>query len=106
MNETLTLSRADEVITFVNRNLEPYRGYHIFMRELPALLRRRPNVRVLIVGSDGVSYGARPANGKKWKDIFLDEVWERLAPDDMQRIFFLGHVPYERFIALLQCMPI
>ncbi len=46
----ITLSRGDEVITFVNRNLEPYRGYHIFMRALPEILGRRPRARVLIVG--------------------------------------------------------
>jgi glycosyltransferase involved in cell wall biosynthesis len=102
LDDNHTLSRADEVITFVNRNLEPYRGYHVFMRALPALLRRRPQAKVLIVGSDGVSYGARPADGKKWKDIFLNEVKGQFAPGDLERIFFLGHVPYDRFIALLQ----
>jgi hypothetical protein len=65
----LKLGRADEVVTFVNRNLEPYRGYHVFMRALPELLRTRPKARVLIVGGNDVSYGARPPEGKTWKDI-------------------------------------
>lgn len=95
----LTLTRQDEIITFVSRNLEPYRGYHIFMRALPELLRRRPQARVLIVGDDGVSYGAKPANGQKWKDIFLNEVRDQL---DMDRVHFLGHIPYNYFIPLLQ----
>ena len=56
----LRLSRDDEIITFVNRNLEPYRGYHIFMRALPAILKARPKARVLRVGGDSVSYGALP----------------------------------------------
>ncbi|HZW13185.1 MAG TPA: glycosyl transferase family 1, partial [Noviherbaspirillum sp.] len=65
LNGNVALTRQDEVITFVNRNLEPYRGYHIFMRALPELLTRRPNARVLIVGGDDVSYGARPEGGRK-----------------------------------------
>ena len=54
----LTLTSADEVVSFVNRNLEPARGYHVFMRALPELFRRRPRARVLIVGSDRRGYGA------------------------------------------------
>jgi glycosyltransferase involved in cell wall biosynthesis len=93
------LSRQDEVITFVNRNMEPYRGYHTFMRALPEILRKRPNARVLIVGGDGVSYGAKPPAGKTWKQIFLDEVKDQL---DLSRVHFLGHVDYKYFIPLLQ----
>ena len=98
----LQLSREDEVITFVNRNLEPYRGYHIFMRALPEILRRRPKARVLIVGGDDVSYGARPPGGAKWKEIFAEEVRGRIADPDWARVHFLGNIPYEHFIPLLQ----
>lgn len=96
------LTRADEVVTFVNRNLEPYRGYHIFMRSLPRLLRERPNAQVLIVGGDDVSYGARPSQGKTWKGIFAEEVRAQISDTDWARVHFLGRVPYERFIPLLQ----
>jgi glycosyltransferase involved in cell wall biosynthesis len=68
LNGQLNLTKGDEVITFVNRNLEPYRGYHVFMRALPGILKHRLNALVLIVGGDDVSYGARPDNGGKWKD--------------------------------------
>jgi glycosyltransferase involved in cell wall biosynthesis len=100
--ENLSLTRKDEVITFVNRNLEPYRGYHVFMRALPEILRQRPHARVLIVGADDVSYGARPAGGKKWKDIFAAEVRPQIPDADWARVHFLGHVPYQHFIPLLQ----
>jgi len=104
--QDLPLNRKDEVITFVNRNLEPYRGYHVFMRALPELLKRRPNARVLIVGADGVSYGARPTpdqnGGSNWKDIFANEVRPHINDADWQRVHFLGHVPYQYFIPLLQ----
>lgn len=98
----LRLTKDDEVITFVNRNLEPYRGYHIFMRALPTILARRPNARVLIVGGDDVSYGAKAPEGRTWKEIFLREVTPLLAPSDLERVHFLGHIPYNVFIPLLQ----
>jgi glycosyltransferase involved in cell wall biosynthesis len=98
------LNQGDEIITFVNRNLEPYRGYHTFMRALPDLLRQRPNARVLIVGGDEVSYGSPPGPGedgrpRRWKDVFLNEVKAQL---DLSRIHFLGRIPYARFVTLLQ----
>ncbi len=102
LNASLTLTPADEVITFVNRNLEPYRGYHIFMRALPEILQRRPNARVLIVGGDDVSYGAAPSGGRKWKDIFINEVRPQISDADWQRVYFLGNINYASFIALLQ----
>ena len=98
----LILTKADEVITFVNSNLEPYRGYHIFMRTLPELLKRRPNAHVLIVGGDGVSYGAKPEAGQKWKEIFANEVRPLVSDTDWNRLHFLGKVPYQHFIPLLQ----
>ena len=102
LNGNLPLSRQDEVITFVNRNLEPYRGYHTFMRALPSILQRRPRARILIVGGDDVSYGARPGNGQKWKDIFAAEVRPQISDADWARVHFLGHVAYQHFIPLLQ----
>ncbi|ARE84582.1 GDP-mannose-dependent alpha-(1-2)-phosphatidylinositol mannosyltransferase [Roseovarius mucosus] len=96
------VTRADEVITFVNRNLEPYRGYHVFMRALPRLLRERPNATVLIVGGDEVSYGARPPKGQTWKQIFIDEVRAQISDEDWARVRFLGRIPYDQFLRLLQ----
>jgi glycosyltransferase involved in cell wall biosynthesis len=90
---------GEEIITFVNRNLEPMRGYHRFMRALPDILRRRPNAVALIIGGDGVSYGAPAPAGKTWKQIFLDEVSAQL---DMRRVFFLGRLPYADFLRVLQ----
>jgi len=102
MNGTVTFTRRDEVITFVNRNLEPYRGYHIFMRALPELLRRRPKAHVFIVGGDKVSYGAKPLNGSTWKEIFADEVRPNISAADWARVHFLGTLPYANFVQLLQ----
>ncbi len=98
----VSITGNDEVITFVNRNLEPYRGYHIFMRVLPELLRRRPKARVMIVGGSNVSYGAKPPDGKTWKQIFSDEVRGRISDADWSRVHFLGNIRYEYFLTLLQ----
>jgi glycosyltransferase involved in cell wall biosynthesis len=98
------LGQSDEVITFVNRNLEPYRGYHQFMRALPAILQARPQARVVIIGGNEVSYGAAPppgADGKPqtWREIFLNEVKGEL---DLTRVHFVGKVPYADFLRVLQ----
>lgn len=97
--DNLALTRADEVITFVNRNLEPYRGFHSFMRALPQMLALRPRAHVLIVGRDGVSYGSRPKGGGSWKDAMLREVGAHLPAD---RVHFLGPLPYAQYLQVLQ----
>ena len=96
------LTQKDEVITFVNRALEPYRGFHVFMRSLPTLLKERPNAEVLIVGKEGVSYGAQPKDGLSWKQQFSNEVFTQLDESQRSRVNFLNTIPYDRFIALLQ----
>jgi glycosyltransferase involved in cell wall biosynthesis len=92
------LKVGDEVLTFVNRNLEPYRGYHVFMRALPAVLAARPGCQVVLVGGDEVSYGQPPKQGGKWKDLILAEVKDRL---DLSRVHFTGRVPYDQLVDLI-----
>jgi len=99
LNGTIRLAPGDEVVTFVNRNLEPYRGYHTLMRALPEVLSRRPNARVVIVGGDGVSYGSPPPAGQTWRAIFWNEVATRVDPS---RVHVVGSLPYEHYLALLQ----
>ena len=96
------LGNKDQVITFVNRNLEPYRGYHIFMRALPKVLKDNPKARILIVGGDERSYGAAAPDGKTWKDIFINEVRDQISDHDWTRVHFLGKLPYDQFLAMLQ----
>jgi glycosyltransferase involved in cell wall biosynthesis len=95
----LALRPGAELITFVNRNLEPYRGYHVFMRALPLILAARPKARALIIGGDEVSYGPAPPKGRSWKEIFLAEEKARL---DMSRVHFVGKVPYPSYLRVLQ----
>ncbi len=76
------LKAGDEILTFVNRNLEPYRGVHIFMRALPAIQKARPQALTLIVGGPEVSYGARPPGGGSWKDVLLRELGLYAGPSE------------------------
>ncbi|NVK32665.1 MAG: glycosyltransferase [Gammaproteobacteria bacterium] len=94
----LTLTKDDQVVTFVNRNLEPNRGYHQFMRALPDLLKGSKDAQVVIIGGDGVSYGAAPKQGS-WKQIYLNEVADKI---DMSRVHFLGSVPYDVYKAAMR----
>ena len=102
LNGELPLTRQNEVVTFVSRTLEPYRGYHSFMRALPRLLRERPAARVLIVGSESGGYGRRPPEGKSWHEIFLAEARTRMPLEDLARIHYLGALPYDQYIQVLQ----
>jgi glycosyltransferase involved in cell wall biosynthesis len=96
--KSLTLTRADQVITYVSRNLEPYRGFRIFMRALPEIQRRLSRAHVLIVGGDDVSYG-RPASAGTYRAQYLAEVGTRI---DMSRVHFLGRIPYSDYLRVLQ----
>ena len=93
------LSRRDEVVTFVARNLEPLRGYHVFMRALPRILRERPKAEILIIGDHGTSYGRLPPEGATWKSIFHAEVADRI---DAARVHFLGRLDRDDYLRALQ----
>lgn len=91
------LRAGDPVVTYVARNLEPYRGFHVFMRALEKIQRLNANVHAVIVGGDGVSYGAPPKDAPSWRERLLREV--KL---DLTRTHFLGKVPYEVYKRVLQ----
>lgn len=91
------LKAGDPVVTYVARNLEPYRGFHIFMRALELMQRADPRCHALIVGGDDVSYGKRPRGAANWREKMLSEV--RLDP---VRTHFLGRVPRANYLRVLQ----
>jgi len=95
----IELSTDDEVVTYVARNLEPYRGFPSFMRSLPAVLAQRPDARVLVVGGDETSYGPKPPDGKTFRAMLLEELGDTI---DLKRVHFLGKVPYSWFVKILQ----
>lgn len=90
------LDHSTPVITFINRNFEPLRGFHIFMRALPRVLAEQPEAQVILIGSDGKGYGAEGAEGLTWKQKMLQEVGDRL---DLKRLHFTGRVPHDQMLA-------
>jgi glycosyltransferase involved in cell wall biosynthesis len=94
----MVVSPKQKLITFVARNLEPYRGFHTLMRALPKILNERPDAVVSIVGGDEISYGAAHPSGP-WRQVLLKELEGKL---DLDRIFFHGKVPYHTHMSLLK----
>jgi glycosyltransferase involved in cell wall biosynthesis len=89
----------EELITYVARNLEPYRGFHVFMRAIPEIQKRRPNARIVIVGGDDVSYSPRLPTGETYRARLLRELEGKI---DLSRIFFLGKIPYKDYLEVLR----
>jgi len=92
-----TLHGGQPIVTYVARNLEPHRGFHQFMRALPRVLREHPSCQVVVVGGDGVSYGNPPADAANWREKLLRE-----NPVDLNRVHFLGRVPYATYQRVLK----
>jgi len=88
-----------ELITYVSRNLEPYRGFHTFMRAIPEIQRRRPNARIVIVGGDEVSYSPRLPEGQTYRHRLLQQLDGKI---DLSRVQFTGRIPYADYVRLLQ----
>lgn len=93
------LQAGDEIVTYVARNLEPYRGFHTFVRSLPKLQALRPNAKVIIVGGDDVSYGKRLPEGQTYRQRYFAEVRDKV---DWRRVFFLGRLSYADYLKVLQ----
>lgn len=88
----------DTIITFVSRNLEPYRGFHSFMRAIPYIQKELPHAHIILIGGDSVSYGRPAPQGTTYRELMLSEVGERI---NKENIHFLGKLPYNTFINVL-----
>lgn len=92
-----TFKVGDEVVIYIARNFEPYRGFPTFMQAGEILLRQRPNCHIIAIGADDVSYGRKAEDGKPYRQVWLDKV--KLPKD---RMHFIGTVPYDDLITLIQ----
>jgi len=90
---------SEEIVTYAARNLEPYRGFHTFMRAIPEIQKRRPKARIVIVGGDEVSYSARLPEGETYRARLLRELDGKI---DLSRVQFTGRIPYGQYLDLLR----
>ena len=93
------LNSGDQVVTFINRRLEPYRGCHTMIRAIPQIQKNNPKAHIVLMGAEkGTSYGASCTDGE-WKDKFLKEIKGQYDPS---MVHFTGSISYSQYIKLLQ----
>ena len=85
-----------EVLTYVSRCFEEYRGFPQAMQAIALLQQRRPKLHVLIAGHDGVAYGAQRRDGRTWGQWAQQE----LALDS-RRTHWLGMLQDQAYWQLL-----
>lgn len=90
----LEFTTKDEVITYGTRGFEPTRGFPQFMEAAGKLLKKRPNAHILIAGENKVHYGAKNVDYKALMLKNLDL--------DMNRVHFVGTLPYNEYKKFLQ----
>ena len=83
------------VVTYVNNNMEPLRGLHIFARALPRLMAEVPDVRVLMFGRDNPRpYGGTTDDGRTWRATLFAGL-----KVDASRLHVMGKAPHEQLQA-------
>lgn len=93
----LDLSSASEIITYVARGMEPYRGFPEFMKTMEYVLRKRKDAHVVVVGQDRVAYGKKLPDGDSYKK-------QALAQLDLpeERVHFTGLLPRNQYRDVLR----
>ena len=92
----LDLSHAGEIVTYVARGMEPYRGFPQAMEAFAEVQRRRPGAHVVIVGQDRVAYGRSLPKGDTFKKKMLREL-----DFDRKRLHFTGLLPRNQYREVL-----
>ncbi|MEC4814225.1 MAG: glycosyltransferase family 4 protein, partial [Scytonema sp. PMC 1069.18] len=96
-NVNLDLSHVEEIVTYVGRGMEPYRGFPQFMEAVALIQQRRPKCHIVVVGEDRVAYGKPLSDGKTYKQLMLEKL-----PFDLSRLHFTGPLPYGQYLQVLQ----
>jgi len=103
LKDGTTLTRKNKIITFINRRLEPYRGFHTFVRSIPHIQRQNPDAHIVIIGGDkGTSYGA-PCPKGEWKEQFLKEIEGQYDPSLVHFTDMITHDTFIKFMQITSC---
>jgi glycosyltransferase involved in cell wall biosynthesis len=86
-----------EIVTYVARGMEPYRGFPQFIESVALLQQRRPQCHVVIVGENRVAYGKQLPGNQTYKELMISKV-----PLDLNRVHFTGLLPYPEYLQVLQ----
>jgi len=93
----LDLRDVPEIVTYVARGMEPYRGFGQFMESVALLQQRRPQCHVVVVGENRVAYGKSLPAQQTYKDLMLSKL-----SLDLNRVHFTGLLPYSEYLQVLQ----
>ena len=93
----LDLGSVEEIVTYVARGMEPYRGFPQLIETIAILQKRRPQTHFVIVGDNRVAYGKQLPAGQNYKDLMLEKF-----PLDLERVHFTGLLPYDEYLQVLQ----
>ena len=88
-----------EILTYVSRGFEEYRGFPQAMQTIALLQQRRPNLHALIVGADLVAYGAQRSDGRSWGDWAKQD-----AGVDPARTHWMGSLQTESYHKFLHAV--
>ncbi len=98
-DHTLTINKDDLILSYATRGMEPLRGFPEFMHSLPPLLKKLPNLKVIVGGRDRSAYGpCAPSHNGSWKDRVLEELKDF---EGKERIFYTGLMNYDNYRKLL-----
>ena len=93
----LDLSQAKEIVTYVARGMEPYRGFPQLIETISLLQKKRPQCHFVIVGKNRVAYGKTLPDGKTYQEVMLEKF-----PLDLSRVHFTDLLPYDEYLQVLQ----
>ena len=93
----IDLSGVEEIVTYVARGMEPYRGFPQLIETISILQKKRPQCHFVIVGKNRVAYGKSLPDGKTYKEAMLEKFTL-----DLDRVHFTDLIPYNEYLQVLQ----